>query len=162
MKLGGSALNPKAAAYVPVSKRDGDSANHHVQHQPYGYGVQGKGSYPCSETYMPKTETASEKQMSDEDLEMDIDIEFLLATFSNLSYESISDVYLANNHDLDATIEMLNQLEIFSNEAEEYLPDTLNIGDVPENIEFSTSSAPKQKNESTEASASPNAPVSSS
>ncbi|CAH8310636.1 unnamed protein product [Eruca vesicaria subsp. sativa] len=125
---------------------------------------------------MPKTETASEKQMSDEDLEMDIDIEFLLATFSNLSYESISDVYLANNHDLDATIEMLNQLEIvslsnelivqflhiFSNEAEEYLPDTLNIGDVPETIEFSTSSAPKQKNESTEASASPNAPVCSS
>ncbi|WZY79373.1 hypothetical protein YC2023_025757 [Brassica napus] len=118
MKPGGSGLNPNAAAYVPISKRDGDSAK----------------------------PAASEKQMSDEDLEMDVDIEFLLATFSDLSYESISDVYLANNGDLDATIEMLTQLEIFSNEAEEYLPDTLDIGDVPETIEPSTSSAPKQTN----------------
>ncbi|WZZ36932.1 polyadenylate-binding protein-interacting protein 6 [Brassica napus] len=150
MKPGGSGLNPNAAAYVPVAKRDGDSAKPAaaVTH-PYvadGYGVQGKGSY---QMYMPKTATSSEKKVSEEDLEMDVDIEFLLATFSDLSYESISDVYLANNGDLDATIEMLTQLEIFSNEAEEYLPDTLDIGDVPETIEPSTSSAPKQTNAST-------------
>ncbi|CAN7045705.1 unnamed protein product [Brassica rapa subsp. trilocularis] len=133
MKPGGSGLNPNAAAYVPIAKRDGDSAK----------------------------PAASEKQMSDEDLEMDVDIEFLLATFSDLSYESISDVYLANNGDLDATIEMLTQLEIFSNEAEEYLPDTLDIGDVPETIEPSTSSAPKQTNASASTSSrAPNAPSS--
>ncbi|KAF8091006.1 hypothetical protein N665_0458s0010 [Sinapis alba] len=170
MKPGGSALNPHAAAYVPLSKREGGysankpaaaAATHHVQYQPYGashgYGDQRKGSFPGSQMYtMPKTTYySSENQMRDEDLEMDMDIEFLLATFSDLSHESINDVYLANNGDLDATIEMLNQLEIYSTEAQEYLPDTLDIGDVPETtIKPSTSSAPKQKIVSNEAGAS--------
>ena len=104
MKPGGSGLNPNAAAYVPLYKREADStkpaaaaATHDVQHQPYGYGVQGKGSFPSS-------------HMRDDDSEMEM--EFLLASFSNLSDESICDVYLANNGDLDATIEMLTQLEV--------------------------------------------------
>ncbi|XP_022543403.1 polyadenylate-binding protein-interacting protein 6 isoform X1 [Brassica napus] len=173
MKPGGSALNPHAAAYVPLSKREGASASakpaaastHHVQYQPYGaygYGDQG------SQMYMPKTTYSSDKQLRDEDLEMDMEIEYLSATFFDLSHESISDVYLANNGDLDATIEMLNQLEIYSTEAQEYLPDTLDIGDVPETITPSTSSAPEQKKVSNEASASSTssgtlkAPVSSS
>lgn len=167
MKPGGSALNPHAAAYIPLSKREAGSsakpaaaaATHHVQyHQPYGaYGYEGMGSFPGSQMYMPKTTTYSSsdnKQMRDEDLDMDMEIEYLLATFSALSHESINDVYLANNGDLDATIEMLNQLEIYSTEAQEYLPDTLDIGDVPETIMPSTSSAPEQKNASNEASAS--------
>ena len=59
------------------------------------------------------------KQIRDDDdldLEMDIDmdIEYLLVTFSGLSQESITDVYLANSGDLEATIEMLNQLEVRS------------------------------------------------
>lgn len=163
-------MNPNAAAYAPLSKREGDSskhvaadaATHDVQHQqPYGYGVQGKGS-------------SSGSQMRNDDSEFDM--EFLLANFSDLSIESVRDVYLANDGDVDATIEMLTQLEIYSNEAEEYLPlpDTLDIGDAPETIETSTSTSsapPKQKNASNEASASSsstssgtptNAPVSSS
>ncbi|CAH2044425.1 unnamed protein product [Thlaspi arvense] len=176
MKPGGSSLNPYAAAYVPISKRAGGQesrsakpATHHVQHQPYvahGFGVQGMGGFPGSQMSTPKTSSdTAYKQMRDEDLEMDMDIEFLLVTFSGLSHESINDVYLANNGDLDATIEMLNQLEIYSNEAEEYLPDTLDIGDVPETTETSTSTAPKQKNASASSSSSsgtPNAPVPSS
>lgn len=129
MKPGGSALNPNAAAYIPISKREGGSSaktaaatTHHVQyHQPYGaYGYDGEhgmGSFPGSQMYMPKTTTYSSsdnKQMRDEDLDMDMEIEYLLATFSALSHESINDVYLANNGDLDATIEMLNQLEVNS------------------------------------------------
>lgn len=158
-------MNPHAAAYVPLSKREGGSAKpaaatHHVQYQPYGaYGYDGDhgmGSFPGSQMYMPKTTTYSSdnKQMRDEDLDMDMEIEYLLATFSALSHESINDVYLANNGDLDSTIEMLNQLEIYSTEAQEYLPDTLDIGDVPETIMPSTSSAPEQKNASNEATSS--------
>lgn len=125
MKSGGSTLNPNAAAYVPLSKREGSlgdakpSAYHHVQqHQPHhvahGYGVQGMGSYPGPQMSMPKkaSDMVYNHLMKDEDLEMDMDIEFLLVTFSDLSHESINDVYLANNCDLDATIEMLNQLEV--------------------------------------------------
>lgn len=126
MKPGGSSLNPYAAAYVPLSKRQGYSgdgelrsgkpATQHAQYQPHvghGFGVQGMGSYPGPQMSMPKTSPdMAYKQMRDEDLEMDMDIEFLLVTFSGLSHESINDVYLANNGDLDATIEMLTQLEV--------------------------------------------------
>ncbi|ESQ32092.1 hypothetical protein EUTSA_v10004997mg [Eutrema salsugineum] len=179
MKPGGSALNPYAAAYVPLSKREGylggeelrsaKPVTHQVQHQPYvphGFGFQGMGSFPGSQMSMPKTSSdMAYKQMRDEDMEMDMDIEYLLVTFPGLSHESINDVYLANSGDLDATIEMLNQLEIYSTEAQEYLPDTLDIGDVPETTEPSTSTAPKQKNASGSSSSSsgtPNAPASSS
>ncbi|XP_010454894.1 PREDICTED: polyadenylate-binding protein-interacting protein 6-like [Camelina sativa] len=183
MKSGGSStLNPYAASYVPLSKREGSlvgaaaaakpSAYHHhqVQQQPHqGYGVQGMGgSYPSPQVSMPKkaSDMVYNHQMKDEDLEMDMDIEFLLVTFSGLSHESINDVYLANNCDLDATIEMLNQLEIYSTEAQEYLPDTLDIGDVPETItEPSTSTSSKLKNEASASSSSSgihNAHVSSS
>lgn len=104
MKPGvGSGLNPNAAAYVPLSKREGDSAKpvaaatHHVHHQPYGYGgVQGKGG----------------AYIRDDDDDSEMEMEFLLTSFSGLSDESIRDVYLANNGDLDATIEMLTQLEV--------------------------------------------------
>ncbi|CAG7897487.1 unnamed protein product [Brassica rapa] len=51
--------------------------------------------------------------MRDDDSEMEM--EFLLPSFSDLSDESIRDVYLANNGDLDATIEMLTQLEMNMN-----------------------------------------------
>ena len=99
----GSGLNPNAAAYVPLYIREADSAKpaaattHHVQHQPYGYGVQGK-------------ESSSGSQMRNDDSEFDM--EFLLANFSDLSIESVRDVYLANDGDVDATIEMLTQLEV--------------------------------------------------
>ncbi|CAN8265156.1 unnamed protein product [Cochlearia groenlandica] len=166
MKPGGSALNPYAAAYVPLSKREGyldksrstNPATHHVQQQqpyvPRGYGVaQGMGSFQGSQ--MPNT-SSSYKQMKDEelDLDMDMDMEFLLVTFSGLSHESINDVYLANNGDLDATIEMLNQLEIYSSEAQEYLPDTLDIGDFPETTESSLKNAANNEASATSSSSS--------
>lgn len=57
-------------------------------------------------------------------------------------------------------------LQIYSTEAQEYLPDTLDIGDVPETItEPSTSTFSKQKNEASASSSSGgihNAHVSSS
>lgn len=206
MKSGGSStLNPYAAAYVPLSKREGSlgdtkpATHHHVQQQQqqhhyvaHGYGVQGMGSYPGSQMSPKKSsDMVYNHQLKDEDLEMDMDIEYLLVTFAGLSHESINDVYLANSCDLDATIEMLNQLEvihslsidpliwkvhsidfwcffiqIYSTEAQEYLPDTLDIGDVPETItEPSTSTVSKQRNEANASSSSSgihNAPVSSS
>ncbi|CAN8252283.1 unnamed protein product [Cochlearia groenlandica] len=158
MKPGGSSLNPYAEAYVPLAKREApvvDEEQWHAkppptQHQPHvahGLGIQGTGSGSG-------LQGNAYKQMNDDDLDMDMDIEFLLVTFSGLSYESINGVYLANNGDLDATIEMLTQLEIYSTEAEEYLPDTLDIGDVPETTRPSSSIAPELKNANSKASAS--------
>lgn len=102
-------MNPHAASYVPLSKRvdamDG-LASHNVQGQ--------------EQMFMPKTSSEmAYKQIRDDDdlymeMDIDMDIEYLLVTFSGLSQESITDVYLANSGDLEATIEMLNQLEVRS------------------------------------------------
>ncbi|KAL0874575.1 hypothetical protein Bca101_024280 [Brassica carinata] len=126
MKPGGAfALNPHAASYVPLYKRVDDMesvATHNVQGQ--------------EQMFMPKkfSEVAYKqiRDADDSDLEMDIDmdIEYLLVTFSGLSEESITDVYLANGGDLEATIEMLNQLEIYNIETQEQLSETLDIGDL--------------------------------
>ncbi|KAF5461474.1 hypothetical protein F2P56_017570 [Juglans regia] len=72
----------------------------------------------------------SDKQISDE--EYDIDLEYLQMSFPGISVQSLTDVYLANKGDLEATIDMLNQLEFYSLETSEILPDTLDIGDVSE------------------------------
>ncbi|ESQ41102.1 hypothetical protein EUTSA_v10014836mg [Eutrema salsugineum] len=170
MKPGAFELNPDAASYVPLSKRvdisdmDGwvfvNQATHVVQGQQISFaGVQ---------VSMPKKPSSSEmayKEIRDDDLDMemdiDMDIEYLLVTFSGLSQESVTDVYLANSGDLEATIEMLNQLEIYSNEAQESLPETLDIEDISESGP-STSKASKQKSVAAASSSSvtPNAPVS--
>lgn len=120
MKPGAFGLNPHAASYVPISKRvdyaDRDGflfANPatHVVHQ----GQQ--MSFAGVQVSMPqKSPEMAYKQIRDDELDMemdiDMDIEYLLVTFSGLSQESITDVYLANSGDLEATIEMLNQLEV--------------------------------------------------
>jgi len=104
-------LNPHAASYVPISKR-----------VDYGGGDDGlvfAAKSPTVEVSMPKKSSEmAYKQIRDDDLDLemdiDMDIEYLLVTFSGLSQESITDVYLANGGDLEATIEMLNQLEVYS------------------------------------------------
>ncbi|KAL1202237.1 Polyadenylate-binding protein-interacting protein 5 [Cardamine amara subsp. amara] len=163
MKPGTFALNPHAAAYVPISKRvdyggsdDGlmfaNSPTHMMQGQQISFsGVQ---------VSMPKTSSEmAYKQIRDDDddddgldmeMDIDMDIEFLLVTFPGLSQESITDVYLANSGDLEATIEMLNQLEIYSAEAQEHLPETLDIGDITESGPSTSSKGSKQKNAATE------------
>lgn len=125
MKPGAFALNPHAASYVPLSKRvdfadmDGlvfaNSPTHVVQGQQISFsGVE--VSMPKKSFEMAYKQIKDDDDDDDLDMEMDIDmdIEYLLVTFSGLSQESITDVYLANSGDLEATIEMLNQLEVNS------------------------------------------------
>ena len=50
------------------------------------------------------------KQIMDEEFNMDL--EYLRMTFPGLSIESLLDVYMANNRDLEAAVDMLDQLEV--------------------------------------------------
>ncbi|XP_010419714.1 PREDICTED: polyadenylate-binding protein-interacting protein 5-like [Camelina sativa] len=131
MKPGAFALNPHAASYVPLSKRmdcgRGDDG------LVFAMAPAQQISFSGVEVSMQKKSSEmAYKQIRDDDLDIemdiDMDIEYLLVTFSGLSQESITDVYLANSGDLEATIEMLNQLEIYSTESQENLPETLDIG----------------------------------
>ncbi|KAJ0091122.1 hypothetical protein Patl1_12833 [Pistacia atlantica] len=184
MKPGVSSLNPYAAAYVPLSKRggfdrtepttnDSQTGNEtawytqpaHVtqnQHQSkvslasFAHGAK-KGpspeqssvkNYPVHGSYG----SSSSKQMMEE--EYDMDMAYLQMSFPGLSDQSLDDVYNANKHDLEATIDMLTQLEFDAVESSENLPDSLDIGDVPDSGTLSESASFKLKNVVGEASSS--------
>lgn len=67
-----------------------------------GIGFHGSSSYNPAE--VTEKETLGE--------EFDMDLAYLQMTFPGISEESLSGVYLANRGDLDATIDMLNHLEV--------------------------------------------------
>ncbi|KAL3500460.1 hypothetical protein ACH5RR_039553 [Cinchona calisaya] len=107
-----------------------------------GLGFHGSSSYNPVEM--------TEKSISDE--EFDMDLAFLQMTFPGVSDESLTGVYFANQGDLDATIDMLNHLEVYPVDSK--LPDTLDIGDVPEAGSAGEFASQKLKNVNIEAGAS--------
>ncbi|KAH6774250.1 hypothetical protein C2S51_012654 [Perilla frutescens var. frutescens] len=162
MKTGGSSsLNPYAASYVPLFKRGAADVNKenevgHYGHRPVNTFPQGQHqnvsqSHPQSAGATQTAEyskwkdhrsnefVASTSQYPNEmpgkpnvDEDFDMDLAYLQMTFPGISEESLSDVYLANKCDLDSAVDMLNQLEIHPDDSSDKLPDTLDIGDVPE------------------------------
>lgn len=182
MKPGVSTLNPYAASYIPLSKRETvekievpgvttkvyQSGNQSVWYEPAEHTTQNRQhdqSSSIPQVPMLKGHSAhgfsgsssqilneiTEKQMMDE--EFDMDLEYLQMTFPGISDESLNDVYMANKGDLEATIDMLTQLE-YPFESPENLPDTLDIGDVSESGSSAECSSVKLKNVVGEASAS--------
>ncbi|KAJ0243298.1 Polyadenylate-binding protein-interacting protein 5 [Hirschfeldia incana] len=168
---GAFALNPHATSYVPLYKRvdhadmDGLLFDNPTTEEIGFGGVQVSVPKNSSQVAYKLIRDDDDLDSEMDQMEIDMDIEYLLVTFSGLSQESITDVYLANSGDLEATIEMLNQLEIYSNETQENLPETLDIGDMCESGS-STSKGSTQKKVPTEVAVSssssviPTAPVS--
>ncbi|CAI0414848.1 unnamed protein product [Linum tenue] len=125
MKPGNSSLNPYAASYIPLFRREvvehtqspgmvakaPQSGNRNVWYGP-GYAAEnrqhgGHGVYGSSSQLH---DGRTNKQIMDE--ESDFELEFLQMTFPGVSSESLMDVYAANNGDLENTVDMLNQLEV--------------------------------------------------
>ncbi|KAG9459342.1 hypothetical protein H6P81_003850 [Aristolochia fimbriata] len=67
-----------------------------------------------------RSNAADETERSNAADEFEYDLAFLAATFPGVSDQSLADVYFANDGDLDAAIEMMNQLE--------NLPEVSNFG----------------------------------
>lgn len=140
MKSGASSLNPNAASYVPLSKRvvdiksdtvggaakttegsmnsaqghDGRKAwvgsnDHELQCFP-GAGNFSLQSYHSQGSSSQHLASLADKLIPEE--VYDIHLEYLQMTFPGLSHQSLAEVYLANNGDIDASIDMLNDLEV--------------------------------------------------
>ncbi|XP_044463917.1 polyadenylate-binding protein-interacting protein 6-like isoform X1 [Mangifera indica] len=217
MKPGVSTLNPYAAAYVPLSKRkacDGTgpttndsetgfetdwyvhpahvTQNQHQSKVSLASVAQGVENGPIPEQSSVRNHpvhgqygSSSSKQIMDE--EYDMDLAYLQMTFPGLSDQSLADVYMANKLDLEATVDMLTQLEgdhfvfnllqcfkelrkcpcfmgsltrfipkaVFEAvESSENLPESLDIGDVPESGTSSESASLNLKSVVGEASSS--------
>jgi|UniRef100_A0A2N9FBV2 hypothetical protein len=184
MKPGVSSLNPYAAAYIPLSKRDANdrtsvtakdskSGNESFQfgtpeqlhYKAYlDSNAHGTENVPSPDVFTVKrhpargygsspqnVNQATDKQILDE--EFDMDLEYLQMSFPGISDQSLTDVYVANKGDLEATVDMLNQLEFYTVESSESLPDTLDIGDVSEFGSSADFGSLKLKNVEGEASA---------
>lgn len=116
-----SSLNPNAAAFVPASKREasGESSvsfNHDMSHGiPQKTTQNLSTSQACnvksqSEASSSGATVQGESQMLDDESEMDLD--FLRMQFSNVSDQSLIDAYMFHGRDVDATMDMLNYLEV--------------------------------------------------
>ena len=113
-------MNPYAAAYVPLSKRDSEP-EHHLKAFPEG-NFEGTSKQRSQEGFSSKIQILShgyfipsqdvnevvEEQTVDE--QFDMALEYLNMAFPGLSEESLADAYLVNKGDLEGTIDMLNQL----------------------------------------------------
>ncbi|CAK7353470.1 unnamed protein product [Dovyalis caffra] len=182
MKPGGaSALNPYAASYIPLSKRDSAdgieipgwtmrSGNQNVWYGSADHNAQimqnDKGPICVPEVSTPKSQSrygfygsssqnlneVTGKQTVDEEFEMYLD--YLRINFPGMSDESLTDVFMASRGDLETAVDMLNQLEFDILESSGNLPDTLDIGDVYESGPSAESSSVKLKTVVGEASAS--------
>ncbi|XP_017236882.1 polyadenylate-binding protein-interacting protein 5 [Daucus carota subsp. sativus] len=135
MKGGTSSLNPYAASYIPLSRRGISDGNKDFEITTSASKIGDEGLKPASATthnqyQMAPQSCIQEKHKSDDD--SDMDLTYLQMTFPGVSDDSLSDVYLINKGDLDATVDMLNQLELYPTDYSENLPDTLDIGDVAE------------------------------
>ncbi|KAJ8555412.1 hypothetical protein K7X08_012908 [Anisodus acutangulus] len=168
MKTRTSTLNPFAESYVPISKRgapDGNkeasfpkefkSGSEAVWLAPGVTAVRNQQQTPqIADQYKLKDYSAYGspshspvgaigKQVLGEESYMDL--AYLQMTFPGTSDESLSEVYLASKCDLEAAVDMLNQLEADPGDFAENLPDTLDIGDVSDSGFIGDSSSQKLK-----------------
>lgn len=144
MKTGGaSSLNPYAASYVPIFKREAadpykEFGNEDAQfsRQPVNSFLQGQhqnssqshpksgGATQAADNSKPKDHRSNEFVASTSQYpnemppnpnfteDSDMDLAYLQMSFPGISYQSLSDVYLANSCDLDSAMEMLDHLEV--------------------------------------------------
>ncbi|XP_047338120.1 polyadenylate-binding protein-interacting protein 6 [Impatiens glandulifera] len=149
MKSGTSSLNPYAAAYIPLSRRNTawQDTDPKSKNETGKVGLHTKGvawnQHQASDEYMMKgkitygsygsTSQSSKDRFDKANLteEFDMDLTYLQMTFPGISDESLAEVYLANKRDLEAAVEMLRQLELDTDDFSD-LPDSLDIGDIVE------------------------------
>ncbi|KAL2457253.1 Polyadenylate-binding protein-interacting protein 5 [Abeliophyllum distichum] len=77
--------------------------------------------------------------------EFEMDLKDLQMTFPDISKDSLSGVLLACNFDVESAVDMLNQLEICPVDLSEKLPESLDIGDVPESVSYSKSASQRDE-----------------
>ncbi|OIV96511.1 hypothetical protein TanjilG_07903 [Lupinus angustifolius] len=160
-----SSLNPYAASYVPLSKResagrtlvtDKGSENHSSKKMTGNFQT---NSQFASNSYGSSSQNrvqSADNHFTDDD-HIDLDIEYMKMSFPGISEESLRDVYLLSRDDLDAAIDMLSQLEFdHAVESSGSLPETLDIGDVSEPTLSADSASLKLKNVAAEATISSN------
>ncbi|CAH1424342.1 unnamed protein product [Lactuca virosa] len=147
MKARSSSLNPYATSYIPLSRRGpttthetkgyestyvspaNTTQNHGASESPDSLKLKNHSGFESYGSSSHSAEVAGKQAL---DIDHDMNLAYLQMTFPGVSDESLSSVYMANRGDMEATVDMLNQLEMHSGDFSENLPDSLDIGDVSE------------------------------
>lgn len=115
MKARASSLNPYATAYIPLSRRgptdeskgyEPGSTTHESSDSLKLKNHSGFDSYGSSSH---SAELAGKQTL---DVDHDMNLAYLQMVFTGVSDESLSSVYTACRGDMEATVDMLNQLEV--------------------------------------------------
>jgi len=168
MKQGMSSLNPNAALYVPLRKQETaedslknvgkTTGSNFLPNGPIGVDrsyLQADADYDIPDLNglligndftkkgVQNLSELTKKHSIDEDSEMDL--AYLAIMFPNMSEQSLADVYSVNGDDVEASVDMLNELECDPVDFSEHLPSRLDIGDVSEcKVTESSSMNPKR------------------
>ncbi|XP_021758088.1 polyadenylate-binding protein-interacting protein 6-like [Chenopodium quinoa] len=125
MKSSTSSLNPNAASYVPISKRE---LNEHKDPKTLPNAVSVVGLPTKDDNKLKNAadgvscEYSQETDIKFMDEESEMDLAYLQMMFPGVSDQSVADVYYVNSGDLDSAVDMLTHLEAVDN-----IPDSLNI-----------------------------------
>ncbi|GJV96114.1 polyadenylate-binding protein-interacting protein 6 [Tanacetum coccineum] len=150
----GTSLNPYATAYIPLSRRGAGDESKGFESTVVGTTAAwvGQNQYPeysqnddglalpqnrDNVQHKNKSESvfgssSQSAEIAGKDADYDMNLAYLQMSFPGISDESLSGVYAANGGDMEATLDMLDQLELYSGDSLENLPDSLDIGDVSE------------------------------
>ncbi|KAI7732224.1 hypothetical protein M8C21_006107 [Ambrosia artemisiifolia] len=149
MNARSSSLNPYATSYIPLSRRGTPDASKDYDHgtttqyesprysenhdalpeAPENLKLKNHSGFDSYGSSSHSSELAGKQPV---DVDHDMNLSYLQMVFPDVSDESLSSVYTACIGDMEATVEMLTQLELHSGDFTENLPDSLDIGDVSE------------------------------
>ncbi|XP_027356891.1 polyadenylate-binding protein-interacting protein 5-like [Abrus precatorius] len=148
----GGGSGKKSRCKAIASKKDSKNDESKTQ----GEGASEVKVEPESGPSSSQNEGDNDNQSMEDDPEMVID--YLKMTFPGISEQSLVDVYNVSGGDLNASIDMLSEIEFDGVDLSGSLPDTLGIGDVSDSVSSPDSASPKRKNSSAEASTSSSNP----
>ncbi|KAF5815187.1 putative polyadenylate-binding protein-interacting protein [Helianthus annuus] len=138
MNARSSSLNPYATSYIPLSRRgtpeaskgyDHGSTTEYLPETADNLKLKNHSGFDSYGSSSHSSELAGKQAL---DVDHDMNLAYLQMVFAGVSDESLSSVYTACGGDMEATVEMLTQLELHSGDFTENLPDSLDIGDVSE------------------------------
>lgn len=149
MKSSSSTLNPFAQSYMPIALREASCENKDAavcaEHGFQKLTITGNSKLKSQKDDNPlSTHYNQVANIKFPDEEFEMDLAYLQMSFPGMSDQSLMDVYTLSDCDLEASLEMLSQLE--SVETSDCLPDALDIGDVPEAAPSGECSTTKTKN----------------
>ncbi|KAL9233911.1 hypothetical protein vseg_008845 [Gypsophila vaccaria] len=141
MKTNTSTLNPNAASYVPLAKREVQDVHTGCKTTPGDSAVDDLKlkDHQAAVAYDTRAAIPQEVYSNVMDEESEMDLDYLQMMFPGVSNQFLADVYNINHGDFEAAVDMISELESTDDH-----PDALDNHKAPEPISSSECLSVKQ------------------